>query len=290
MIDIHHHLIYGVDDGSPDLENSLAMAKEAASEGVTRVVCTPHASDMFPYNAPLIEERLAELREKLQGVVELSLACDFHLSADNIMEACAHPLRYSIDGKGYLLIEFPFFVIPPSMAEALFRLQSAGYTLIVTHPERYPAVLRQPELVGEWMRAGCLIQVTAGSLYGRFGQVEEMFANELLERNWIHFLATDAHDQEKRPPHLKHAYRYVTKRAGAETARRLCVTNPQVAVEGAPWPEQPEPIGLWENKPFRFSRVPEMKGPFRGRKTSDAPAEAGGIPQRKGFWDRLLRK
>ncbi len=291
MIDIHHHLIYEVDDGSPDIETSVEMARIAASEGVTRIVCTPHASDRFPYNTPLIEERFRELRERLDGVVELSLACDFHLTADNILEACAHPLRYSIDGKGYLLIEFPSFVIPSSMAEALFRLQSAGYKLIVTHPERYPAVLRQPEMIGEWMRAGCLIQVTAGALYGRFGKVEELLANELLERNWIHFLATDAHHPTKRPPHLLDAYNYVAKRAGAETAQRLCVANPQAAVEGAEWPEQPEPKGLWENEPLRFSRTPEMKGWLRGRAPKEASeGTAAGETRARGFWSRLLGK
>jgi protein-tyrosine phosphatase len=289
MIDIHHHLIYGVDDGSPNLQSSLQMAQEAADEGVTRIVCTPHASDMFPYNASLVAERFAELRERLTGVVELSLACDFHLMAENILEAARHPFRYSIDGKGYLLIEFPMYVIPPSMAGALFRLQSAGYTLIVTHPERYPAVLRRPDLVGEWMRAGCLIQVTAGSFYGRFGKREEAFANELLERDWIHFVATDAHHPLKRPPHLKQAYEYVANRAGEETARRLFVTNPQVAVEGATWPEQPAPKGLWGLEPSRFAGPPEMDRSRGGRATKDAPEGAEvAEPRARGFWGRLL--
>jgi protein-tyrosine phosphatase len=293
MIDIHHHLIYGVDDGAPDLEASIAMAREAEEDGITHIVCTPHANDEFSYPVKVIEERFAELKEKLKDVVQLSLGCDFHLTADNIVDAVTHPLRFSIDGKGYLLIEFPSHVIPSSMNEAMFRLQSAGYTLVVTHPERYPAVLRQPELLSEWMRHGCLVQVTAASLYGRFGKAEEAFANELLERNWIHFLATDAHHPVWRAPHLKHAYDYVTEKCGEETARRLCVTNPQAAVEGAKWPEQPEAKGLWEKEPLRFA---EKHAVERDRARRVAKRRADGeetgaekaVP--KGFWGRLFSR
>ena len=149
MIDIHHHLLYGVDDGSPDLETSLAMARESAANGVTHIVCTPHASAQYPWNAPLIEERYAELCAELDGWMDLSLACDFHMTAENIYEAAANPLRYSIDGKGYLLIEFSNTAIPPQIVDAMFMLQSVGYTLIITHPERYPALLGKPEMLAE---------------------------------------------------------------------------------------------------------------------------------------------
>jgi protein-tyrosine phosphatase len=281
MIDIHSHLIYGVDDGSPDLQTSLNMAYGAADEGVTHIVCTPHASDSFPYRKALIEARFAELRRELSGIVKLSLGCDFHLSAENIDDALAHPLRYSIDGKGYLLIEFPDLLIPSQYAGVLRKLRNAGYTLVVTHPERNPVLQRDPELLAEWMREGCLVQVTSASLYGRFGSVAKGFADALLERNWIHFAASDAHHPMWRPLHLKKGYNYVAEKMGEETAHRLFVINPQAAVEGAKWPAQREPIGLWDGVPLVYEGKPTgFNGTKEGRKK----------PWGKSLWQRLFSR
>lgn len=251
MIDLHYHLLYGVDDGPADLETALSMARESAAEGVTEIVCTPHASNLYPYDAALVEARLAELRLHLAGVVELGLGCDFHLSAENIADALAHPLRYSINQGGYLLVEFPDLLILPSYEESIYRLQVAGYTPIITHPERCPALVRNPALLAAWIRKGCLVQITAGSLYGRFGPRAERFSNQMLKQHWVHFVASDAHHPQWRPPHLKRAYEHVAKRMGTECARRLFSENPRTAARGERLGKQPAPLGIEAGKTRR---------------------------------------
>ncbi len=259
MIDIHHHLLHGLDDGSISLETSIAMAEMAIQDGITHIVCTPHASHSWEFRPEVNAAKLAELKSALaerpssaHGVLTLGLTlglgCDFHLSHENIEDAIAHPTKYTINGHGYLLVELPDFGFSANMSEVFYDLRIAGMTPILTHPERNPTLIASPHRIGDWLREGMLIQITANSLTGRFGKASERFALKLLADKWVHFIATDAHNTQSRPPRMREAYDLIAKKYGAETAERLCVSNPLAVYEGRPLGQQPEPNGVYEDE------------------------------------------
>lgn len=262
MIDIHHHLLFGLDDGSVDLETSVAMANAAAEDGITHIVCTPHASSHWAFQPEANRQKLAELQARVDERLTLGLGCDFHLSYGNIVDALEHPEKYSINGKSYLLVEFSEMSIPPAITSSFEELQKKGLTIILTHPERNRIIVSNPNRLVEWMRIGCLVQVTAASLYGRFGKAAEAFSNELLRRNWIHFLATDAHNLTSRPPILSQVFEYVADLQGLVNAERLCIRNPRAAFYGEPLPDQPDPEGLNEERIVFPSEPPASRKSF----------------------------
>ncbi len=246
MIDIHHHLLFGLDDGAPDIETSVAMVEAAADNGITHIVCTPHANTRWTFDPEINRQKLAEIEARVNGKVTLGLGCDFHLSYDNIEDALKNRSKYTINGKQYLLVEFADLMIPISMNDAFYEMIVAGMYPIITHPERNLTIQRHPERMKEWLREGCLVQVTASSLTGRFGRTAQSLAMEFMEKDWVHFLATDAHNLQSRPPNLREAYDVVSKRFGPATAERLCVENPKAAFYGEEMPDQPQPRDIDE--------------------------------------------
>ncbi|MFC6645046.1 tyrosine-protein phosphatase [Granulicella cerasi] len=247
MFDIHNHLLHALDDGSPNLETSVEMARMAVANGTTHMVCTPHASSAFSFQPELIASRMAELRAALQteGIaLQLGQGCDFHIAYDNVQDALAHPRKYTINNSEYLLIELPDNLIPPSFERTLYDLRVAGITPILTHPERNPAIQENPARLKTWVEGGLLVQVTANSVTGDMGKKAATLSHEWLERRWVHFLASDAHDLVRRPPNLKKARAWVDHHVSERYAALLTVDNPQAVFETRPLPEQMPMLGL----------------------------------------------
>ncbi len=253
MVDLHHHLLPGLDDGSPDLRTSVEMARIAEAEGITHVVCTPHASSRYAFDPKKNADLASELRESLRtaGVhLTLGLGCDFHISYDNVQDALAHPDRYSINAHDYLLIELPDFSLAPNLPETFYELRLRGMIPILTHPERNPTLQRDPGRLLPWLRDGMLCQVTAGSVLGHMGKEAERFARRMLKNRWVHFIATDAHNTGSRAPRMREAADLIAKRHGPEYAELICRSNPFAVFEGRPLPEQ-HMLGLETEDEFR---------------------------------------
>jgi protein-tyrosine phosphatase len=249
MVDIHCHILPGIDDGSKSFEESCAMAEMAIEDGVTHVIGTPHAHPAHKFDVETNLRLRDELQAKFEGRLTLATGCDFHLSFENLQDIRHDAWRYTLNQKSYLLVEFADFSIPPSLDQALHEMQLAGLHPIVTHPERNPLIRAQPERLYKWLRQGCYVQVTAQSLMGKFGSSAQEMSQRWLDAGAVHFVASDAHDTKSRPLRLKETYDHLAETRGEEVARALLVDNPLAAFEDRTIPYVPEladDLG-WEN-------------------------------------------
>ena len=240
MVDLHCHILFGLDDGPKNIEDSLAMAEDAIADGITHVVATPHCSSQFLFDFANVRAARDALAEKLHGRLKLATGCDFHLNHENLLEVRKHPVPFCINQKDYLLVEFNEFSIPPAMDQTLHELQLAGLRPIITHPERNPILRSQPDRLLHWVRLGCFAQITAGSLSGVFGPGAKEDAWSWMTRGLIHFVSSDAHNTARRPLKLRFAYDSIAQQLGEETARALLIDNPLAAFNGDPLPYVPE--------------------------------------------------
>jgi protein-tyrosine phosphatase len=240
MVDIHCHILPGLDDGPESFEESVAMAEMAIADGITHVVATPHASNMFAFDTEAVNRLRGELQEKVGDRLQLATGCDFHLSFENLQDIAGNRTKYTINQKRYLLVEFADFAIPPSMDDTLHQLQLLGLSVVITHPERNRLICAHPDRLQRWLHRGCYVQVTAQSILGRFGERAQKYAEKWLDQDMVHFVASDAHNTTRRPLQLREAYEAVSERRGQELAQALFQDNPLAAFEGQPLPYEPE--------------------------------------------------
>ncbi len=252
MVDLHSHILPGLDDGARNVEDALAMAEDAIADGITHVVGTPHANSDHFFDFARVCAACEELNVKVEGRLALATGCDFHLSHENVTSLRKDSRPYCINQKDYLLVEFNEFSIPPSMDQTLHELQLMGIHPIITHPERNGLLRTHPERLRTWIEKGCYAQVTAGSLSGVFGPGAKESAWTWLGGSLVHFVASDAHNTGRRPLKLRFAYDAVMKQHGEEMARSLFVDNPLAAFEGRALPYVPEIAA--ESEPRKHKR------------------------------------
>lgn len=241
MVDIHSHVLPGLDDGARSLDDSIAMLRMAADAGTTDIVATPHANTEFRWDLATVEGRIAEVQAAAGPRVRIHPGCDFHLTFDNINDALANPAKYTINHQQWLLVEFSDFIIFQNSGEILGRLREGGMLPIITHPERNQILQQRFETVERWVGEGSFLQVTAASLTGLFGSAARKYSERLIERGLVHFVASDAHDTSYRTTRLDAAHEWLTDRYGEEYADTLLSDNPRATIEGRPHIEAPVP-------------------------------------------------
>jgi protein-tyrosine phosphatase len=196
MIDLHSHILRGVDDGAQSLEDSLAIAREAVADGITVIAATPHVRDDFPTDAGVMEYRVAELRDELERQrIPLDVVPGGEVALDFLHVLTLDELRrFGLGGNPRcLLVETPYYGWPPSFADRLFWLLTSGIRPVVAHPERNAEIQSDPERLVRLVDAGVLVQVTAASLEGRIGSRARNCARVLIGKGLAHLLASDAH-------------------------------------------------------------------------------------------------
>jgi len=253
VIDLHCHILPGLDDGAQDLDQSLEMARIAAGDGISGIVCTPHSPPVFPANRrATILDAVEELRTRLhQAQIRLELYPGSELTIQpHLAERIESGDVLSInDNRKIALIEMPTDLISPNLDKFFRMVRVKGIDTVLAHPERNYHLMKDPSALLEWVQAGVMVQITAASLTGLHGQAIMDFSLELLRHRMVHFVSTDSHSPERRAPVLSEARAITESVTGAEEARRIFCEYPVRIVRGEV-PELVPPIPFEKKTPL----------------------------------------
>jgi protein-tyrosine phosphatase len=235
FVDIHCHLLPGIDDGSKSLDESLAMASIAVADGIETIIVTPHQLGAFLHNdGAAVRAKTAQLQQHFnahQIPLRVLPGADVRIEEGMIEKLQRGEVVTLADRGKHLLLELPHELYFP-LEPVLQAIQRLGICGILSHPERNLGLLKQPQLLAPLVEHGCLMQVTAGSLLGTFGKPSQDLAEWMLREGLVHFLATDAHGSKSRRPLLARAFERATELVGSDEALNLCQRNPAAIVAG----------------------------------------------------------
>jgi protein-tyrosine phosphatase len=202
VIDLHSHVLAGIDDGPETMSGSIELARAAERAGIRTLVATPHVSWRYANTSEAIARAVAALNERLaEEGIELEVLAGAEIAMTRIDDTAGDELeRLALAGNGWLLVEPPFTPAASGLDTILLELQRQGHRILLAHPERCPAFHRDPEMLARLVHGGILTSITAGSLVGRFGAPPQRFALSLLREGLAHNVASDAHDAVDRAP------------------------------------------------------------------------------------------
>jgi protein-tyrosine phosphatase len=242
MVDIHCHVLPETDDGANSLEESVAMCRTAAADGIKTIVATPHMFDGV-HTTPdkeTISQKIAMLTQACDACVTIVPGGEVRYSYEIFQEAGDPSARIRLNGSSYMLLEFPFHSLPPNIEMTMFQILNAGITPVIAHPERNKKLQEKPEMLAHLIERGAFAQLDAGSLTGSFGREAQRLAKRIIEAGLAHFIATDAHHQDRRRPVLSSAAAIAADWGGEEYARNMVETNPEALINNRAIPFQPE--------------------------------------------------
>lgn len=260
MIDLHCHILPGIDDGAPTLEVSLAMARIAVADGITTTACTPHIyPGMYMNDGPGIKAARKVLQSELDAAgipLQLVAGADVHL-VPGLLDGITNGRIPTLHGSRYLLLEPSHTTPPPRFEESVFNLIATGITPVITHPERLTWVEDHYPTFMRLITQGAWMQVTAGALTGIFGPRARYWGERFVGEGYTHILATDAHSAGRRSPVLSEAAHIAARMVGEQEARRMVVERPRAILDNlppshfplpAPSTRKPSFLGKWLSK------------------------------------------
>jgi protein-tyrosine phosphatase len=288
MIDLHSHILPGIDDGAPDLATSLDMARAWVADGVSVLACTPHILPGLYHNTgPEIRVAVTALQRELddRGIpLYLVTGADNHVIPEFVQGLRSGHLL-SIADTRYVLVEPPHHIAPPRMEDLFFNIMAAGYVPVLTHPERLSWIKTHYDVVRRLARRGVWMQITAGALTGSFGRSPLYWGERMLDEGCVHILATDAHDMRGRPPVLGEGYERAARRVGAKEAEHLVYTRPLAIVENRPPSSVPMPTPVSAGCEVTYAK----NGSSVGERKRERSADRGVFAGVRGVSERLQR-